>query len=247
MSKLIVICINILILCLLACSTEQVQDSRTADVDSLTQQVKDFVQEKKRLQEMKISFENSRYNKSLMKYRSIIRKYSKRYGFDWRMIVAQIMQESKFRESARSPVGARGLMQLMPRTAREITRELDVEYLLVNPRENIAAGIYHLKKQYNFFPGADKVNRLKLGLASYNCGAGRIFDAQDIAQYYKKPHNRWDTVSGYLTRLKKTDWEIHLQVWPLGRPKHGYFYGFDETINYVDNIWDMYMIYRRIL
>ena len=247
MTKLIAICTGLLILFLLACSEKQIAEDKTADLDSLTQHVKNYVLEKKRIQEMKISFENSRYNKSLMKYRSIIRKYSKRYGFDWRMIVAQIMQESKFRETARSPVGARGLMQLMPRTAKEITRELDVEYLLVNPRENIAAGIYHLKKQYNFFPGADQVNRLKLGLASYNCGAGRVFDAQDIAQYYDKPYNRWDTVSNYLTRLKKSDWEVHLQVWPLGRPKHGYFYGYDETINYVNSIWEMYEIYRRIL
>jgi hypothetical protein len=35
-------------------------------------------------------------------------------------------------------------------------------------------------------------------------------------------------------------------VWPQGKPKHGYFYGFDETITYVDNIWEMYDIYREI-
>jgi len=230
-----------------SCGESQRDVSSNGDADSLRQHVKNVVQEKMRMQELKNAFEKSRYNKSLKKYRPIIRKYAKRYGFDWRLIVAQIMQESKFREAAQSPVGARGLMQLMPRTAREITRELDVQFIFINPRENITAGIYHLKKQYNFFPNADPDNRLKLGLASYNCGAGRVFDAQDIARYHERPPYTWTTVSEYLTRLKKDDWEVHLQVWPLGKPKHGYFYGYPETISYVDNIWEMYRLYRKIL
>ncbi len=232
---------------LISCGNSETDLSASANKDSLTSQIKNVVDKKIKMQEIKEAFEKSRYNKSLTKYRPIIRKYAKRYGFDWRLIVAQIMQESRFREAARSPVGARGLMQVMPRTARELTRELDVQYILINPRENIAAGIYHLKKQYNFYPNADKINRLKLGLASYNCGAGRVFDAQDITSYYEKPTQQWPYVSKYLQKLKKSDWELHLQVWPLGRPKHGYFYGYDETINYVDNIWEMYQIYKEIL
>lgn len=231
----------------LACGKADQSDLSAAQSDSLTQYVKDVVQEKMRIEELKESFEKNGYNQALKKYRPIIRKYAKRYGFDWRLIVAQIIQESRFREKARSPVGARGLMQLMPRTAKEITRELDVEYIFINPRENIAAGIYHLKKQYNFFPNADEVNRTKLGLASYNCGAGRVFDAQDIARYYEKSPYIWPNVSTYLTRLQASDWEMHLQVWPQGKPKHGYFYGFEETTNYVDNIWSMYQLYRKIL
>ncbi len=247
MKIIIYITAGFLLLSLISCTGENKQTVPIADGDSLTSHIKDVVQQKRELQEIKRAFEKSRYNKSLTKYRPIIRKYAKRYGFDWRLIVAQIMQESKFREKARSPVGARGLMQVMPRTAKELTRELDVEYILINPRENIAAGIYHLRKQFNFFPNADKVNRLKLGLASYNCGAGRVFDAQDIIRYHAKPAMQWKYVSPYLKKLKKSDWELHLQVWPLGRPKHGYFYGYEETINYVDNIWEMYQIYKKIL
>jgi membrane-bound lytic murein transglycosylase F len=237
----------LLLLVLISCTESDTNVSATADTDSLTSHIKNVVEQKKQLQKIKDAFEKSRYSKSLNKYRPIIRKYAKRYGFDWRLIVAQIMQESKFREAARSPVGARGLMQVMPRTARELTQELDVQYILINPRENIAAGIYHLRKQYNFFPTADKENRLKLGLASYNSGAGRVFDAQEIIKYYGKPALKWKNVRQYIQRLKKSDWELHLQVWPLGRPKHGYFYGYNETINYVDNIWEMYQIYRKIL
>ncbi len=230
-----------------ACNRQNQTVDQNASVDSLSTQVQRFIEEKKRVVELKKEFENSRYNNSLLKYRSTIRKYAKRYGFDWRLIVAQIMQESKFREKARSPVGARGLMQLMPGTAKEITRELDVEYIMKNPRENIAAGIYHLKKQYQFFPNADQVNRLKLGLASYNAGAGRIFDAQDITRYFNQPPNKWRSVRQNLPKLKTSDWELHLQVWPMGKPRHGYFYGFNETITYVDRIWEMYEVYQKIL
>lgn len=51
---------------------------------------------------------------------NLVQKYSDKYGFDWRLIAAQMFQESGFDPNARSPTGARGLMQLMPRTARSL-------------------------------------------------------------------------------------------------------------------------------
>jgi membrane-bound lytic murein transglycosylase F len=232
---------------LTACHSGERQTLFTTTSDSLSVQIKRAISEKKRVLALKRELESVRYRKSLLKYQAIIRKYAKRYGFDWRLIVAQIMQESKFREAARSPVGASGLMQLMPRTSQEITRELDFQYILKNPRENIAAGIYHLRKQYGHFPNADFNNRLKLSLASYNCGAGRVFDSQRIARHFKRPPFQWRTIRGYLQMLKHSDWEMHLLVWPQGKPEHGYFYGFNETITYVDNIWQMYQAYKKIL
>jgi membrane-bound lytic murein transglycosylase F len=230
-----------------ACGQQTVPSAGGGDTDSLAVQIQRAIEQKKRVLAMKRELEGSRYSRAILSYRPIIRKYAKRYGFDWRLIAAQIMQESKFHETARSPVGARGLMQLMPETARTLTRELDVEHILLNPRDNIAAGIYHLKKQYDYFPEADIPNRTRLGLASYNCGAGRIFDAQNIARYYQVSPYVWETIGEYITMLKSTDWELHLQIWPLGRPKHGYFYGYKETITYVDNVWELYQIFTRIL
>ena len=49
----------------------------------------------------------------------IIRRYSDEYGFDWRMIAAQGYQESGLDQSRRSHAGARGVMQVMPRTAAD--------------------------------------------------------------------------------------------------------------------------------
>jgi membrane-bound lytic murein transglycosylase F len=230
-----------------SCKRGPVETTSVISADSLAAQIRRTIEEKKRILAMKRNLEGSYTSRAILNYRPIIRKYAKRHGFDWRLIAAQIMQESRFLEAARSPVGASGLMQLMPETARTLTRELDVEHILKNPRDNIAAGIYHLKKQYDYFPEADHVNRTRLGLASYNCGAGRVFDAQNIARYYQVSPYAWGSIRQYITLLKSTDWQLHLQIWPQGRPKHGYFYGYRETITYVENVWDLYQIFTRIL
>lgn len=214
---------------------------------TLIRMVQQRINQKKELDKIYWQLERFNFMRHITHYKPIIKKYAKRYGFDYRLIIAQIVQESSFKIHARSPVGARGLMQIMPGTARELSRELDIEYIMMTPRENITAGIYHLYKQYGYFPDAPKDDRTKLALASYNCGAGRVFDAQDIARFYKQPANRWETVKPYLAMLKKSDWQLHLQVWPEGKPPHGYFNGYRETIAYVENIWTLYQMYRKIL
>ena len=236
-----------LVVSVFSCQESTEDKSGMAETDSLSNLAGESSERDKKLVELKKQIESARYSKSILKYSPVIKKYAKRYGFDWRLIVAQIMQESRFHEQARSPVGARGLMQLMPRTEREISRELDFQYILKNPRENIAAGIYHMKKQYSLFSHSTYNNRIKLSLAAYNCGAGRVFDAGDIARFHKYQPDQWKYIKVYLKMLRTQDWKIHLQVWPQGKPNHGYFYGYDETITYVDNIWEMYEIYREIL
>jgi membrane-bound lytic murein transglycosylase F len=218
-----------------------------AQQDSIRKDILKRIEKKRAIDKMRLEFESSRMGDAIERYKPIIKKYAKRYGFDWRLIVAQIIQESGFKDQARSRVGASGLMQLMPQTAKELSRELDIEYIMKNPRENITAGIYHFQKQYRLYPDAVNNERLKLALASYNCGAGRIFDSQDICRFYKKPTNIWNQVKPNLALLKKSDWQLHLQVWPAGKPNHGYFYGYNETINYVENIWTSYEIYQIIL
>jgi len=230
-----------------SCQRQHNTEDLVQSSDSLMTEIQKLVEEKQRISAFRESFESSRYHRYVLDYKPYIKKYAKRYGFDWRLIVAQIMQESRFNINARSPVGARGLMQIMPGTEIELRRELDLEKIRIYPRENIAAGIYHMKKQYQMFPNADLEDRLKLSLASYNCGVGRILDAQDIARFQRKEANNWQSIREYLSRLKKSDWELHLEVWPQGKPTHGYFYGYQETTAYVDNIWELYDIYQHIL
>jgi membrane-bound lytic murein transglycosylase F len=248
MRELITLLVILIALIVFACNkTPSPNTISKAETDSLIAEVESRLEKKRHLIKLSSNLKNSRIGRSIDKYKPIIKKYSKRYGFDWRLIVAQIAQESSFKEMARSRVGAKGLMQLMPYTAKEISRELDIQYIMKNPRENITAGIYHLNKQMRYFPESKPIDRTRLALASYNAGPGRVFDAQKIASYYKKPANKWPAVRPYLTMLKKADWELHLQVWPSGQPKYGYFYGSDETTNYVDRIWEMYMVYKEIL
>jgi len=231
-------------------SCRQAPEAAATDLkmqDTLLVHFQKKIQQKRQLMAFKKKLADGRIGRALKKYKPIIKKYAKRYGFDWRLIAAQIVQESGFHEKAKSRVGARGLMQLMPYTAKEISRELDIQYIMRSPRENITAGIYHLNKQVKLFPDAQPSERIRLGLASYNAGVGRVFDAQKIAGFYKMPTNRWPTVKPYLTMLKKSDWQLHLQVWPSGKPKHGYFYGYKETINYVDHIWKNYLLFQKVL
>ena len=217
-----------------------------AGSDSLISVVKEKIEEKKRIQKYKESRLTREFFSKTEEYFPVIRKYSKRYGLDWRLIIAQIMKESRFKENAVSQKGARGLMQIMPYTAVEITRELDYEYIFRDPQENITAGIYHLYKQLGYFPDADYENRMKLALAAYNAGPGRVFDAQDIAAFTSSKRNDWDYVKVGLTKLTSKDWKLHLDVWELGVPPNGYFYGSEETVDYVDDIFNTYKMLSKL-
>ncbi len=221
--------------------------NRIRERDRLVEMVEKTIAEKRALEEFKKKYLSPVIYEKIQQYYPVIRKYAKRYGFDWRLIVAQILKESRFKENARSHMGAIGLMQIMPYTAVEITQEQDIDYIARDPRENIAAGIYHLYKQVQLFPQANRVNRLKLGLAAYNAGAGRIYDAQDIARFLGLDPNTWEAVKFCLPKLTSEYWKLHLEVWELGVPPYGYFYGYEQTIDYVDSIWESYELLKKVL
>lgn len=236
----------LLVISIYSCQYNNQTASEKIQNDSLVYKVEQKINEKKRIQEFAESHLSRDFLEQTEKYFPIIRKYSKRYGIDWRLIIAQILKESRFKENAVSIKGAQGLMQIMPYTANEINKELDYEFITRDPRENITAGIYHLYKQMGYFPEADYENRLKLALASYNCGSGRVFDAQDIAFFLYGKRNDWSAVKVGLRKLTSKDWKLHLDVWELGVPPYGYFYGSDETINYVDDIFKTYKVLRKL-
>ena len=79
-------------------------------------------------------------------YDHMIKKYSRRFGFDWRLIAAQIFAESHFRPSAKSHVGAIGLMQIMPNTAKHMKVDPG---LLLKPEQNISLGCLYDRQLYN--------------------------------------------------------------------------------------------------
>ncbi len=87
---------------------------------------------------------------------------------------ALIRQESLFNAHAQSGVGARGLMQLMPATAREVARKMDLRYtesLLEDPAYNIKLGTHFVQDQIDKFGGS-----YIMALAGYNAGPGRVHE-----------------------------------------------------------------------
>ena len=182
----------------------------------------------------------------ISRYKSIIKKYSELYRFDWRLILAIILRESRFREKAISHVGAKGLMQIMPRNEKYLKNVLDVDFIYERPEENIRAGIFHLREQINYFSEiTDKEKQLKVALASYNSGVGRMRDVISIAKYKNKLFDYdWVDIKAALKLLSRKNYELHLDIWKNGKPKYGYFVNYNETINYVENIFNYYKSFK---
>lgn len=109
---------------------------------------------------------------SISQYDSIVKKYSKRYGFDWRFISAQVFVESSFVSTAVSRCGAKGLMQIMPSTSEWLGVDPDT---LFDPEINISLGIYYNFKLYHGVGMLDtEQDRLSTMIASFNAGPGRV-------------------------------------------------------------------------
>ena len=171
----------------------------------------------------------------IYKYRHVIQQHASTHQLDWKLIIALIVQESGFNEYAVSPAGARGLMQLMPETAKElgVTDPYDVE-------ESIAGATRYLRNLYDLYPDSSHPNRVRIALASYNGGRGHIKDAQRITLHRKGQPNQWESLGSHLSLLTKKDRELHAEVWESGRPPHGYFNGYGETRNYVERVMRYY-------
>ena len=134
----------------------------------------------------------------LTRYDATFRKYSKRYfgiAFDWRYFKAQAMAESDLDPAARSPVGARGLMQLMPSTFQAIQTKRPEFQSIDDPVWNIAAGILHdrglWKRWEDRVPAAE---RLPFMFGAYNAGEGPITRASAAARAQQLEPARWASI-----------------------------------------------------
>jgi hypothetical protein len=100
----------------------------------------------------------------------LLQAAARRHSVDPALIRGVIYVESRFRVDARSGVGARGLMQLMPTTAATLARDLGWDsYDIVDPEFNIEAGTYYLAKLLERFDGSKS-----LALAAYHTGPTRV-------------------------------------------------------------------------
>jgi membrane-bound lytic murein transglycosylase F len=119
------------------------------------------------------------------RYDDIFQKYSQRFygpGHDWRIFKAQAMAESNISMDAKSWVGARGIMQLMPSTFKEVHSK-NPDILSINkPEWNIAAGIYYDRQLWNQWTEQQDQERNRFMLGSYNAGRGTLLRAQGVAR-----------------------------------------------------------------
>ncbi|WP_227552223.1 MULTISPECIES: lytic transglycosylase domain-containing protein [unclassified Acinetobacter] len=104
------------------------------------------------------------YSKSRNAFDSIIRQAAQTHGVSEGLIKAVMHTESGFNSNARSPVGAQGLMQLMPATARRFNVSNSFD-----PQQNIFAGAKYLSWLLKRFNG-----NTNLALAAYNAGEGNV-------------------------------------------------------------------------
>jgi membrane-bound lytic murein transglycosylase MltF len=172
---------------------------------------------------------NAYTEKDLKRFKNTIelfRKYGKKYDMDWLLVAACAYQESRIDQSVRSPVGAVGVMQLLPDTAAGHPVNIpDIEKI----EPNIHAGVKYLRWLFDtYFRDEKDMDRLNKGLftfASYNAGPGRIRELRRQASKMGLDPNVWFN-NVEMVAAKK-----------IGR----------ETVQYVSNIYKYYIAYKLIV
>ena len=140
--------------------------------------------------------------------------------FDWRLLKAQAIAESGLNPKAKSPVGAMGLMQLMPRTSAECARALHLPDKPWDPQTNIHFGAHYLRRMWSIFAAETGMERLRFAFGAYNAGAGNIIRAQRVASERRLRTDKWASIVACLEKV-------------TGRHAA-------ETINYVSRIERIY-------
>jgi len=171
-------------------------------------------------------------------YDGLFRQYARQCGWDWRLLAAQAYQESAFDPEAVSFMGAMGLMQLMPGTARDVgVSQQDV----FHPESNIRGAVRLINQLNRHYASIrSEQERINFILAAYNAGPGHVDDARALARKFGKDPDRWlDNVDGYVLRMAEP------RFYNLPEVQHGYFRG-SETYDYVSSIRVRWEEYKRV-
>jgi membrane-bound lytic murein transglycosylase MltF len=153
---------------------------------------------------------------------ALFRRFSDTYDMDYLMMMAQGYQESGLDQNAKSPVGAIGIMQVMPATAKGL-KVGDIHKI----DATIHAGVKYMKfLRDDWFgdPDVDPVNRTLFAFAGYNAGPGRISSLRLLAAKRGYDPNVWFNNVEVVTAAK------------VGM----------ETISYVGNIYKYYIAYKLV-
>lgn len=177
-------------------------------------------------------------SKQISPYDSIVMNQLDTLHWDWPLVISLIYQESQFDPNKTAWTGARGLMQMMPKTAEGFGLDSSA-----SERDQISAGIQYLK----WLDGQlakkieSKTDRVPFVLAAYNCGLGHVFDAMRLAEKHNLNPEVWeDNVE--LMILKKSD--------PKFYKDEVVYYGYSrgsETYQYVKAVLSRYRHYLNVL
>jgi membrane-bound lytic murein transglycosylase F len=180
---------------------------------------------------------NSLNSNQISEYDKIIKIHAKKLGWDWRLVTSLIYQESRFKPNSKSWAGAKGLMQIMPATAKELGVKNPN-----NAEESIQGGTKYLKSLYEKFTEIeDSVERIKFTMAAYNCGYYHIKDAQRLTEENDLDNKIWDN-------------NVEKMVLTLSNPSvynksiinYGYVRGI-EPVTYVEQIFERYSHYSQFI
>lgn len=131
------------------------------------------------------------------------KKYAKHYfgpHVDWHWFKAQGIAESNLNPKAKSPVGAKGIMQIMPATYEEILKKNPHLPKSDDPRWNIAAGIFYDRMLYRKWKKKKTIStreRLAFSFASYNAGLGTVLKAYKKASKKHGDVKQWKQVESF--------------------------------------------------
>ena len=169
---------------------------------------------------------NAASRQEMEKFEAMIRffrTYSDKYDMDYLLMAAQGFQESQLNQSAKSPVGAVGVMQVMPATGKE-QKVGDISQL----EPNIHAGVKYMRFMIDQYFEKEPMDRLNKGLfafAAYNAGPSRIMSLRKVAAQRGLDPNVWFNNVEVVVSEK------------VGR----------ETVTYVSSIYKYYIAYKLVL
>lgn len=171
-------------------------------------------------------------------YDHIFRHYAEEIGWDWKILASQAWIESRFDTAAVSWAGARGLMQIMPGTARAYgMRPAE----LSDPEKSVRIAVESIKDLESFFSRRipDPAERRKFVIAAYNSGIGHVADAIALARKYGKNPNVW-----YGNVEDAILWKSNPDYYNDEVCRFGYFRG-RQTVAYVKKVLHQYSIFCR--
>lgn len=167
-------------------------------------------------------------------YDKLIKKAAKANDLDWILLAAQVYQESRFDPQAKSWAGARGLMQLMPATARELGVKKPTD-----PAQSVNAGARYLAQLRDRIQNVEvSSERIKMALAAYNCGLTHVRNARKLMREEGATADTWREVRKGLKKLSQKKY--------YARPEYGYVRA-SEPIRYVEEITSRAAAYRHAL